>query len=146
MSLHDLTHRRAHTSATQSKPWLSTISVFSLWPQNWVRWGWRWWNHTGRFAWAQFHQQLSESLRRKALAYSQRVLIEVGGFSFDHLDGHDPQRPDVHFGPVSFPRHHLRRHPVRGAHHGAALALLRSDLGTEAEVSWKIKIAWREKT
>lgn len=76
---------------------------------------------------------------QKKLAYSQRVLIEVGGLSLDHLDGHDPQRPDIHFGPVCFPRHHFRCHPVRGPHHGAAFALLRSDLGTEAKVSWKIE-------
>lgn len=68
------------------------------------------------------------------ITYPQRVLVQVGGLSFHHLNGHDSQWPNVDFGPVGLPGHHLRSHPVGRAHHGAALALLRSDLSAEAEV------------
>lgn len=68
------------------------------------------------------------------VTHPQRVLVQVGRLSFHHLNGHDTQRPNVDFGPVSLPGHHLRSHPVRRSHHGAAFALLWSDLGAEAEV------------
>lgn len=90
--------------------------------------------------------KLPKKQDEKKSAYSQGVLVEVGGFSFNHLDGHYPQRPDVHFGPVCFPCHHFRCHPVWGPHHGAAFALLRSDLGTEAKVSWELKTGKNQKS
>lgn len=71
--------------------------------------------------------------------HPERILVKIGRLSLHHLYGHDPQRPNVHFGSVGFPCHHLWSHPVRSPHHGAALALLWSDLGAEAKISWKEK-------
>lgn len=67
--------------------------------------------------------------------HPERVLIEIRRLSLHHFYRHDTQRPNVHFGSVGFPGHHLWSHPVRGPHHGAAFALLWGDLGAEAEVS-----------
>lgn len=66
---------------------------------------------------------------------AQRVLVEIWRLSLNHLDGHDPQRPDVHLGPIVLSCHHLRRHPVGRADHGGPLVLLGADLGAKAKVS-----------
>lgn len=52
---------------------------------------------------------------------------------------HNAERPDVHFGPVVFAGDHLRRHPVRRAHHCAPLVLLGAELRAEAEVGYEHK-------
>lgn len=70
-------------------------------------------------------------------SHPERILIEIRRLSFHHLYGHNPQRPNVHFGSIGFPGHHLRSHPVWSPHHCAAFALLWCYLGTEAEVSCK---------
>ena len=64
----------------------------------------------------------------------QGVLVEIRRLSLDHLDGHDPERPDVHFGSVVLSGDHLRSHPVGRPNHSRPLVLLRGDLGTEAKV------------
>lgn len=75
--------------------------------------------------------------------YPKRVLVQVRRLSFHHLDGHDTQRPNVYFRPISLSGHHLRSHPVGRAHHGAALALLWSNLGTEAKVGYGMEMESR---
>lgn len=72
-----------------------------------------------------------------AHTHPERVLVEIWRLSLHHLYGHDPERPNVHFGSVGLPGHNLWSHPVRSPHHGAAFTLLWGDLGTEAEVSCK---------
>lgn len=67
--------------------------------------------------------------------YPEWIFIQVGWFSLHHLNRHDSERPDIHFGAVSLSSHHLRCHPVGCSHHCAALILLWSDLGTEAKIS-----------
>lgn len=79
-------------------------------------------------------QEPPSNRERERHTHPEGVLVEVRRLPLHHLDGHDAQRPDVHFGSVSLPGHHLRGHPVRSSHHGAALTLLRGDLGAEAKV------------
>lgn len=64
----------------------------------------------------------------------ERLLVQVGGFGLDHLDGHDAQTPDVDFAAVLLLFHDLGRHPVGGADHCGALVALLGQLGAEAEV------------
>jgi len=64
----------------------------------------------------------------------QGILVEIRRLSLNHLDGHDPERPDVNFGSVVLSGDHLRGHPVRRPNHCCPLVLLRRDLSTEAEV------------
>lgn len=66
--------------------------------------------------------------------HSQWVLIQVRRLSFNHLNGHYTQGPNVHLRSVSLPGHHLRGHPVRCSYHGAAFTLLWCDLGAEAKI------------
>lgn len=63
-------------------------------------------------------------------------LVEVGGFGFDHLDGHDAKGPDVDFGAVFFLLDDFGRHPVGGADHGCAFGFCFGEFGAEAKVSW----------
>lgn len=82
-------------------------------------------------------------MRHLSLTYPKRVLVQVWRLSLHHLNGHDTQRPNVYFRPISLSGHNLRSHPVGRAYHGAALALLWSDLGTEAKVGfWKETGEW----
>lgn len=76
-------------------------------------------------------------MRHLFLTYPKRVLVQVRRLSFYHLNGHDTQRPNVYFRPISLPGHHLRSHPVGRAYHGAALALLGGNLSTEAKVGYR---------
>ena len=64
----------------------------------------------------------------------QWVLVQVGRLPFNHLYGHDAERPHVDLGPVVLPRDDLRGHPVGGPYHGRPLVLLRADLSAEPEV------------
>lgn len=68
------------------------------------------------------------------VSHPEWILIQVGRFSLHHLYRHDSQRPDIHFWAVCLSSHHLRCHPIGRPHHRAALVLLWSDLGTEAEI------------
>ena len=50
----------------------------------------------------------------------ERLLVQIRGFGFDHLDGHDSKRPDVDLGTVFFLFDNLGSHPVGSADHGGA--------------------------
>ena len=89
-------------------------------------------------------QHLEKKNSHHLRTHSQRVLIEVRGFPLHHLDGHDAQRPDVHFGTILFSCDHFRCHPVRGTHHSGAFVLLRGDLSTETKVGWRGREGGRE--
>src|SRR5690348_2972870 len=65
---------------------------------------------------------------------AQRRLGQVGWLALNHLDGHDAQRPNVHFAAVLLPRNHLRRHPIRRADHCCTLVLRLVDGRTEPKV------------
>lgn len=62
------------------------------------------------------------------------LLVQVRGFGFDHLNGHDAQGPDVYFGSVFFLLHHLRCHPVGCPHHRGPFGFGFGQFRTEAEV------------
>lgn len=69
-----------------------------------------------------------------APTYPQGILVEVRRLTLHHLDGHDAQGPNVHFGSVGLAGHDLRSHPIRRAHHSASLTLFWSDLSAEPKV------------
>ncbi len=71
---------------------------------------------------------------RDQIEGAQRILVEIGRLALDHLDGHDAQGPDIHFGPVVLPGDHFRRHPIRRAHHRRPLVLLGGNLRAEAKI------------
>ena len=75
--------------------------------------------------------------------YPQRILVEVGRFSIDHLNGHNSQRPEINFRAVLFAGDHFGGHPVRSADHCRSLRLLRADLRTETEIRCSTKIESR---
>lgn len=62
---------------------------------------------------------------------------QVGRLAFDHLNGHDAERPDVYFTAVFFARDNFGRHPVGCADHGCAFVVRFIDLGAESEIGWK---------
>lgn len=65
----------------------------------------------------------------------QGLLVQIRRLGLDHLNSHNTQRPAVNLGTVLLLFDNLGCHPVRGTHHGGALALGLSKLGTEAKVS-----------
>ena len=69
--------------------------------------------------------------------HPQWILIQVRWFSLNHLDGHDPQGPDVDLRTVLLSGDHFGGHPVRGTHHCGPLGLLWGNLGTEPKISWR---------
>lgn len=61
--------------------------------------------------------------------------MHVRRFPVNHLQRHNPQRPDVDFVAILDGLvHHLWRHPVRRADHGPTGAFPGAKLGAEAEV------------
>ena len=74
-------------------------------------------------------------IRRDEPERAQRGLGQVRGLAFDHLDGHDAERPDVDFAAIFLARDDLGGHPIGGPDHGRALVVGFVDLGAEAEVS-----------
>lgn len=64
----------------------------------------------------------------------QRLFVEVWRFRFDHFNGHDAERPHVHFGVVLFLLDHFGGHPVWCADHGSALGFLVGQFGAESKV------------
>ena len=60
--------------------------------------------------------------------------VEVRGFGFDHFNGHDAERPHVHFRAVFALLDHFWGHPVGGPDHGRAFGFGFGEFGAEAEV------------
>lgn len=94
-------------------------------------------------------------MRRNQIERPQRVLVQVGRLTLDHLDRHDAERPDVdlcrlilvslaggslcvivtaYLWSVLLPVDDFRGHPVRRAHHRGSFRLLGGDLRAEAKV------------
>lgn len=69
------------------------------------------------------------------LTYPEWIFIKVRGFTFNHLNCHNPQRPDINFRAIGFSSHNLRCHPIGSSHHSASFTLLRGDLSTEPKIS-----------
>jgi hypothetical protein len=65
---------------------------------------------------------------------AKRTLVEVWRLSFDHLNGHDTEGPDVDLSAVLLPSHNFGCHPVRRAHHGRPLVVILIDLCAESEI------------
>ena len=65
---------------------------------------------------------------------AQRTLIEIGWLSFNHLNCHDTQGPDIDLVAVFFLLDNLGRHPVRCADHGGTLGSLLCELVAESEI------------
>ena len=62
--------------------------------------------------------------------------VEVRGFGFDHLNGHDAEGPHVDFGAVFFLLDDFGGHPVGSADHGGAFGFLVGQFGAETEVGY----------
>lgn len=63
------------------------------------------------------------------------LFVEVGRLRFDHFDGHDAERPDVHLVAVLLLLDDFGRHPVGRADHGCSLGPLLGELGAETKIS-----------
>jgi hypothetical protein len=86
----------------------------------------------GEFLW---FLQARGAISRDEVKGLERFLVQVGGFRFDHFNGHDTQGPAIDLGAVFFLLDNFGGHPVGGADHGGALILGFGELGTEAEIS-----------
>ena len=64
----------------------------------------------------------------------ERLFVEVRGFGFDHLDGHDAEGPHVDFAAVLLLFDNFRSHPIRCADHSSALGFLVCELGAETKI------------
>lgn len=64
----------------------------------------------------------------------ERLFVEIRRLGFDHLDGHDAERPHVNFAVVLLLLDDFRSHPVGCADHGRALRFLVGEFSAEAEV------------
>ena len=74
------------------------------------------------------------AVRRDQVQGTERLLVEVWRFAFDHLDRHDAERPNVDFGSVLLAGDDLGRHPVRRTDHRCSLRVVALDLSAEPKV------------
>ena len=72
--------------------------------------------------------------------------VQVGGFSFDHFDGHDTERPNIDFAVVLFLFDHFWRHPVGGADHSITFRFLVRNFGAEPEVGCVRSVRYKTET
>jgi hypothetical protein len=78
--------------------------------------------------------QRGRAVRGNEIEGLEGLFVQVRRFIFDHLDGHDSQRPDVDLCAVFLLLDDFRCHPVRGADHRRSLRLLISEFGAEPKV------------
>ena len=74
----------------------------------------------------------------------ERLFIEVRGFGFDHLDGHDAEGPHVDFAAVLLLLDDFGGHPIRRTDHGGALGFLVGKLGAETEIGWEAIVSMKQ--
>jgi hypothetical protein len=65
---------------------------------------------------------------------AKRAFVQVRRLSFNHLNGHNAERPDVDLAAVFFPGYDLGGHPVWGSDHGSSLVVTFVDLCAESEI------------
>lgn len=71
---------------------------------------------------------------KKRVSDLKWLLVEVRGFSLNHLDGHNTQAPDIHLRAIVFLLDDFGGHPVRGAHHRGSLPAVLRDTRTKPKV------------
>lgn len=78
---------------------------------------------------------LGSAIGRNQIQRLERILVQIRRFTFNHLNSHNAQTPNVHFGSVFLPCDNFRSHPVRGTNHSCTFGICRiGDLCTETKV------------
>lgn len=65
--------------------------------------------------------QSGRAVRRDEIQGLEWFFIQVGGFRFDHLNGHDSKRPDINLWAILLLLDDFGCHPVRRTNHSCTL-------------------------